>query len=537
MKTPLLAVSVTLINITAPNSAFSNENVKKAKEQILNIGNSDDPKTLDPQKCNETTCTSIVKQLFEGLVSTDVQGNIIPASAEKWTISKDGTVYTFYLRKNLQWSDHSPVTAKDFVYSFQRLVDPATASEQSALLETVENGSDIILGKKSPSTLGVKAVNDHTFEIKLSKPSATFFENLTVTNTFPVQEKALLKHKDDFTHVNNLVSNGPFVLSYRKVGDKVTVVRNNFYWNKNNYFIEKINFFSVNDQNSELSMFEAGQLDITATVPQNKFQQIKSKYSSELNNNPYLASYVYLFNTKKPPFNNAKLRRALSIAVDRDIITKAVLGMGQKPLYDIVPYGIKNYTQNVVYWQNWPRQKQLEEAKKLYQEAGYSAENPLKLQILYNTSESHKKIATSIASMWKTTLGVQVVTINEEWKTMLDKKTNGDFEVLRLGNVANVNDASDFLNSYRSNDPSNDPKYSNSEYDKLINSALYEADKNKRKSLLENASKIIQEDVPLFPIYSYVSSYLKRSYVIGFKKNSMEKYSLQGVYLAEKTLN
>ncbi|WGL59488.1 peptide ABC transporter substrate-binding protein [Pigmentibacter sp. JX0631] len=518
------------------NSSFLNaKNLEnKANEQVLNIGNGDDPKTLDPQKCNESTCTAIIKQLFEGLITTDVVGNIIPSSAEKWKVSNDGKIYTFFLKKNLKWSDNTSLTAKDFVYSFRRLVDPKIASEQATLLESVMNASEIIAGKKPITSLGVYAVDDFTLEFVLSKPSPAFFENLTVTNTYPVQEKNVEKYKDTFTQVNNLISNGPYQLKFRKVGDKVSVQKNPYYWDEKNYFIEKINFFAVVDQNTEFSMYEAGQLDITSNIPPNKFAQIKVKFSKELVNNPYLASYVYVLNTQKKPLNNIKLRKALSIAIDRDIITRSVLGMGQKPLYDLVPYGIKNYSQNVSYWQNWPRSKQLEEAKKLYQEAGFSTQNPLIIHILYNTNEAHKKIATSVAAMWKTNLGVQVETVNEEWKTMLDKRSSGDFEILRFGNIANINDAGDFLNQYRSTDPMNDPKYKNTEYDRIVNLSLYESDSVKRKKYLENAAKILQEDTPVIPIYSYVSTYLKKQYINGFEKNNLGKYSLQGVYLQQK---
>ncbi|WP_158997380.1 peptide ABC transporter substrate-binding protein [Pigmentibacter ruber] len=527
----LIFSSAILLNSTF---MYANNLINKANEQVLNIGNADDPKTLDPQKCNESTCTAIIKQLFEGLITTDNAGNIIPSSAEKWKVSSDGKVYTFSLKKNLRWSDNTAVTAKDFVYSFRRLVDPKIASEQANLLESVTNVPEIINGKKPVTSMGVRAIDDYTLEFILTKPSPAFFENLTVTNTFPVQEKSVEKLKDNFTQVNNLISNGPYVLKYRKVGDKVTVQKNPYYWNEKNYFIEKINFFAVVDQNSEFAMYEAGQLDITSNIPPNKFTQIKNKFSKELVNDPYLASYVYVLNTQKKPLDNAKLRRALSIAIDRDIITRSVLGMGQKPLYDLVPYGIKNYSQNVTYWQNWPRSKQLEEAKKLYLEAGFTAQKPLTIHILYNTNEAHKKIATSVAAMWKTNLGVQVETVNEEWKTMLDKRSSGDFEILRLGNIANINDAGDFLNQYRSTDPMNDPKYKNNEYDRLVNLSLFESDSVKRKKYLESAAKILQEDTPIIPIYSYVSTYLRKQYVTGFEKNNLGKYSLQGVYLLNK---
>lgn len=527
-------ISITIAGMLFMNSVFALVNEKQlAPSQILNIGNLDDPKSLDPQKCNESTCNAIIRQLFDGLISTDANGSIIPSLAESWKMSSDGKKYVFTLKKDLKWSDGSKITAKDFVYSFQRLVDPKIASEQASLLEFVINGKEIIEGKKSPNTLGVRAENESIFEIELSKPSSSFLENLTVSNTYPVQITNVEKYKDAFTQVNNLVSSGAFKLTYRKVGDKVTVDRNPLYWNNKEIFIEKVNFYSIEDQNSEFSMYETGQLDLTGTIPINKFKHIKAKYKSELFNNPYLASYVYIFNTQKAPLNNKKLRQALSIAIDRDIIAKSVLGMGQKSLFDLVPYGVKNYAQNKVYWQDWPRAKQLEEAKNLYKVAGYSEEHPLTIHILYNTSDAHKKIALSIASMWKHNLGVNVVTQNEEWKTMLDKRTNGDFEVLRLGNIANINDATDFLAPYRSFDSSNDPKYKNSEYDTLVNQALQEMNPVKRKEFIERAAKIIEEDVPVAPIYSYVSSYLKKPYVMGFQKNSMDKYSLTGVYIKE----
>lgn len=510
------------------------KNVKLAKVQILNIGNGEDPKTLDPQKCNESTCNALVRQLFEGLVKADDSGKIVAASAESWKISADGKTYTFNLRKNLKWSDGSQVTAHDFVYSFQRLVDPKVASDQAALLEFVINGKEILEGKKSIDSLGVKAINDFIFEINLSQPTASFFENLTVSNTFPVQMKNVEKFKDSFTQVGNLVSNGPYKLTYRKVGDKVTVERNVNYWNNKETYIEKANFYSVVDQTSEFSMYETGQLDLTLTLPINQFKQIKEKYGEELVNHPYLACYNYVFNTQKVPLNNKKLRRALSIAIDRDVIAYSILGMGQKPLYDPIPYGVKGYTQNKVNWQDWPRAKQLEEAKKLYKEAGYSELKPLTIHILYNTNDAHRKIATAIASMWKRNLGVNAITQNEEWKTMLDKRSNGDFEILRMGNIANINDAVDFLSPFRSNDPSNDAKYKNPEYDAIVNQALQEMNLAKRKELLEKAGRIIMEDSPVATIYSYVSSYLVKPYVIGLKRNSMDKYSLSGVYIVDK---
>jgi oligopeptide transport system substrate-binding protein len=281
-------------------------------------------------------------------------------------------------------------------------------------------------------------------------------------------------------------------------------------------------------------MFETGQLDITDKLPTHKYKYAKAKYGNQLINDSYLSSYSYIFNTQKTPFTNKNLRKALSIAIDRNVIANSILGAGEKPLYEAVPYGIKNYSHNELYWQAWPRDKQIAEAKRLYKEAGYSDKNPLTVHILYNTSEDHKKIATAIASMWKKDLGVNAISENEEWKTMLDRRKNGDFEVLRMGTIADYNDASSYFNGFRSNDSYNASKYKNLEYDNIVNQAIVEMNPVKRKELMQKAGDILKDDMPVAPIYSYVYVNLVNSKVIGFQRDVMKNFSLSGVYIAEK---
>ncbi len=512
-----------------------------AKVQELNIGNLDDPKTLDPQKCNETGCGAIILQLFEGLVRENSDGNVLPAAAENWVISADGKTYNLRLRKNLKWSDGTKLTAEDFVYSLKRLVDPKVASEYSTLLENVVNGKDIIDGKKPTDSLGVRAIDERNLEIKLSAATPHFLKNLTISSTFPVQRNNVEKHgesEDSFTAEGILVSNGPFKLTGRKVGDKVTAERNENYWNVESVYISKVNFHSVSDTLTEYRMFETGQLDATDRVPVDLYKQIKKKYVKEFKESPYLGSYFYVFNTQRPPFNNKKLRQALSIVIDRNVIVHKVLGgRGEKPLYDFVPIGMSDYTHAKPYWQDWLREKQLAEAKKLYKEAGFSEQKPLTLHILYNTLESHRKIATAIASMWKKELGVNAIPQNEEWKTMLDKRKNGDFEIMRLGYVADINDVSNFFIQLRSTDPANDSHFKNKDYDSVVNKALIESDSARRQKLFEEGGKILAEDQPIMPIYSSISLYLVHPYVVGFKKNVLNHYYLSGVYLRENPKN
>ncbi|WP_186648601.1 peptide ABC transporter substrate-binding protein [Fluviispira vulneris] len=506
-----------------------------AKVQEMNIGLGSEVQTLDLQKCTETGCSDVLGKLFEGLVQSDENDIIKPAQAESWKISADGKKYTFTLRKDIKWSDGTMITAHDFVYSLRRLVDPKVAAEHSYLFEGVVNGKDITQGKKPLESLGVKAIDDHILEITLKYPIAYFLEVLAMPNTFPVQKKSIEKYGEgSFTHVGNLVSNGPFVLNYRKNGDKITLTKNNKYWNKENIYLEKVNYFPTEDLNAEYRMFLSGQLHKTLQVPVDLYKSIKVKNARELRTKPYLSTYFYIFNLENPKFKDKNLRKALSMVADRKIITDTVLGMGQKPLYDYIPYGMKNYTQNKPDWADWSRKQQLEEAKKLYAAAGYSKEKPLKLQILYNTSESHKKIASTVASMWKKELGVEVETVNEEWKTMLDKRSVGQFEIMRMGNVATINDAYDFFTNLQSTNVSNDPKFKNSEYDKYFALSEVELNPSKRKELQEQLGRIIIEEVPVITLYSGTTNYLLKESVQGFKENVKNKYSLTGVYLREE---
>ncbi len=527
-----LAISVTLSQ--AAYAAVPNDPLA-AKVQEVNLVNSEEPTTLDPQLCHETACTELVRSLYEGLLSTDGNGEIVPAAAEKWSITPDGKKYTFALRKNLKWSDGSELTAHDFVYGFRRLVDPKVASENASNLENVVNGTEINQGKMALHTLGVKALDNLTLEITLKKPSGYFLESLAVSAVVPLQKKNYEKYgASAFTLTENFVGNGPFILSLRKSRDRIVFTPNKYYWNKDKVYLSKVNYLIVGEAVAEYKMFEANQIHMTNSIPTEQIKGIREKYPNQLKTFEELASYYYIYNLRNPKLKNKSLRQALNIAIDRDVITKSLLNAGQIPAYDFIPNKMKSYKQNKAYWQEWPRDKQLSEARKLYAEAGYTKEKPLKIQILFNTDEGHKKIATAIASMWKKSLGAEVEILNEEWKTMLDKRSTGQFEVLRMGGVANINDPYNFFENLISYKDINTAKFQNPEFDKYIEQAENEVNPEKRKALLHKAGKIIVEEAPYSPIYYYVNNYLIRDEVVGIKKNSMNQFSLVGVYLREQ---
>ncbi len=507
-------------------------NTRKTNE--LNIGQTEFPSSLDPQKCRDNICNLFVYQLFEGLVISNGEGKIVPASAERWTLSSDGKIYTFYLRKNLKWSDGSKLTANDFVFSMQRLVDPSVYSYQSYLSEFIKNSKEIIHGKLPISTLGVKALNDHVLEITLTQPTPIFLEILAVSNNFPVQKKNIEKYGSLFTLPGNLVSNGSYILKHYHKSSKIVLEPNKNYWNYKTIFFDKVNYIFEKDPNLLFKMYQTGKLDIVTDIEIEQIKNIKAKFDSELKSIPILGCYFYTFNTMLPPFNNKKLRQALSIAIDREYISQTIFGKTQIPLYDFLSYGLKNHDHTLPYWYDWSRELQIKEAKRLYKEAGYDDKNQLEVIIHYNKAYMHQNIAISIANMWKQILGVNARLVEEEWDNLVDKTKMGKFQVVRMGVLANINDVYDFYNILTSSNPLNNSNYNNKNYDKIVRDLMHELDPKKRKDLIQKASKILLEDVPKIPIVSKASNFLVKPYIQNFKMNPLQLYILSEVGLKEE---
>ena len=532
-------ILIILVSFIISTSAFALMASKKnqVRNLELNIGQLNEPSGWDPQKCRDSLCSLFVYQLFEGLVISNGEGKIQPASAEKWKLSSDGKTYTFYLRKNIKWSDGTKLTAFDFEYSLRRLVDPHISSEQSYISEFIKNSKEIIKGKMPPTSLGVKAIDDQTLEISLTQPTPVFLEILAVSNNFPVQRKNIEKYGKLFTLPENLVSNGSYKLKSFEPGEKITLIRNNNYWNDKDTNIDKVNYYKFSDPNMLYRLYQSGHLDMVSDIQLDQFKGMKTKYGTELKSTPVLGCYFYSLNTSKPPFNNKKLRQALSIAVDRNALTSSTLGMAQIPLYDFVSYGLKNHDHTLPYWYKWPRERQVLEAKKLYKEAGYSDNNKLNTLIYYNNSDLHQSIAQAVSTMWKQTLGVNAVLVGDDWDKIVEKAKNGNFQIIRMGALANINDVYDFYNILTSTNPLNDSKYKNQKYDLLVKYLMEELDPEKRKELIKKASQILLEDMPKIPIFSKVTYTLLKPYIQDFKMNSLQLYLLSEMSFKGKNKN
>ncbi|MCA2016550.1 ABC transporter substrate-binding protein [Vibrio tritonius] len=490
---------------------------KLAPVQELVRGNGSEVASIDPAKIEGTPGSAVARDLYEGLVTEDDKGNIVPGVAESWE-TKDNKTFIFHLRKDAQWSNGDKVTANDFVYSWKRAVDPATASPYSWYLEmtTMKNAAAIIAGKAKKDTLGVKALDDYTLEVSLDQSVPYFVKMMAHTTMLPVHKATVEKWGDEWTKPEHFVGNGAFTLNKWVVNERLVLTRNEHYWDNKHTVLNKVTFLPIENQVAEMNRFLSGELDFTDDVPLEQYRRLKKEHPNELKTVGNLATYYYGFNTQKKPFDNADVRKALSYAIDRNIIANAILGQGQKPAYTMTPEITAGFHPTMPDYAGWTQKERVEKAKELLKKAGFDASHPLHFTLLYNTNENHKKIATAIQSMWKKSLGVQVEIENQEWKTFLDTRRDGNYDVTRAGWNGDYNEASTFLSLMQSNNASNDQRYNSKEYDATMAKALSSTSEEERSKLYTKAEEILAKDMPIAPIYQYVKTRLVSTHVGGY---------------------
>lgn len=502
-----------------------------AEDQVFYRGNGEEIESLDPHKSTGVPSSNILLDLYEGLMTYDQNGKLIPGQAKSYTVSDDLKTYTFILRDNLKWSNGDKLTADDFVAGMRRTVDPKVGSIYSDILKPIKNAEEIINGKLKVKQLAVSAKDDKTLVIELAKPTPYFLELLTHSTSLPIYQPNLKKYGSDFTKPGKHVSNGPFKLKDWIVHSHLTVEKNDNYWDSKNVILDQVVFLPIQEQSVELKRYRAGDLDYTNIIPDVQFNWIKEHLNNELYIAPQLATYYFGFNLTKPPFkDNKNLRKALALAIDKDILATKVLRSGQIATDSFVPSSTNNY--KAIENQNLSKAQRLELAKEYYKKAGFSKENPATIKILYNTQESHKSISVAIAAMWRKQLGVKTELINQEWKVFLrTRQEKKDTEFFREGWVGDYNDPMTFLDLYTSDNPQNHSGYDNPEYDKLIANACVEKDLNKRADILVNAEKILLDDMPFVPLYTYVSRHLVSSKVGGFSTNLLDRTYDRYIYI------
>lgn len=491
-------------------------------------------KTLDPRRIGESVGIHIADQVWEGLTNSSDKSEAVPAGAEKWDISPDGLTYTFYLRKNAKWSDGSPVTAHDYEYSWKSAIAPEFANDRAEDFTGIKNAMEYNAGKAKAEDVGIKAIDDYTLQVVLKAPRPFFPFECAGSSMKPVSKKACEANSKAYSDPKTMLFNGPFKISEYTHNAKYVLVRNDQYWDKTNVKPERVIFIISEDASAAKTMLLTGQADYIGDVyPPSDLEQLKKdKY---IRTTPKLGVYYYIFNCKKKPFDDVRVRKALTLAINRQLIIDRVLKGGQKPALAYVPFGI---------WDAKPgedfrtvggdffKDNDIETAKKLLAEAGYpDGKGFPSVTLKYNTQESHKKIAEVIQEMWKDNLNINVKLQNIEWGVFLKELDSHDFDIARMGGIASVPDASTFFDGLMPKGGINYGQWINQKFVNMYPDSQKLADNSERVRLMHEAEKMfIGDDMGFMPIYFYVNNNAMNPKLKGFVADSMSNLYFKGAY-------
>ncbi|HXV40193.1 MAG TPA: peptide ABC transporter substrate-binding protein [Steroidobacteraceae bacterium] len=482
------------------------------------------PGSLDPQRAEDAFSYDVLRDLYEGLVTSDPAGRVVPAAAESWEVSADRRTYTFSLRRNARWSNGDTVTAGEFVAALRRALDPATASGAADLLRAIEHAPEILRGELAPDRLGVRAPDEHRLEIRLSRPVPYFPDILTNTVVSPVHASTLAGD-GGFSRPGATVTNGPYRLAALAPGSSLHLVRNEHYWDRAAVAYDEVRYEIVPDENAEFARFRAGELDVTNSVPEQRFEELARDPDSGLQHRPWLATFYFTLNTDRGPLRGRPdLRQALSLALDREAIATAIARAGQVPAYALVPDGVWNYAPARYAWSGASRDERLARARSLYAAAGFSPQRPLRLRLLYNENELVQKVCVAISALWQESLGVETELVQMEFKAYLAARADpGQWDVVRVGWTADYNDASTFLDTMLEGSPQNFGRWVDADYARLLEAAANESDATRRRETLQQAEALMLQDYPLLPVYFYVTRRLVQPWVQAPPINPMNR--------------
>ena len=498
--------------------------------QTLIRNNGSEPETLDPALAESVGANNLTRDLFEGLTANDEAGKTVPGVAESWKQS-DATTWVFKLRKSARWSNGDPVTADDFVFGIRRFVDPKTASTYAATFGIfLLNGAAVVKGSRPTSDIGVKAIDKNTLEIKTAFPVSFLPELMSNNNLGPVHKASLEKNGKDWTKPGKLVSNGAYLLKEWQVNNRVVIEKNPQYWDADNVQLTKVTYLPIEDGHADVKLYESGENEWVYQLPPGSYDKYKVQYPKEIRNAPMIGLRYYSYQTQDPVFKDVRVRKALSMVIDRDILSQRVTADGQAPAYSVMVAGTHGADVTPYEWASWPMDKRVSEAKGLLEKAGVKPGS--KFSFSYNTSEYHKKMAVFAASEWKSKLGLNIETESMEFKVLLKKRHDGSFQMARNGWLADYNDATTFLALVRCDSDQNNNFNCNRQAEELINQGSQSTDAVKRKALLTQASKLIMEDYPIIPLLQYSLPRLVKAYVGGYSlQNTQDRFRSKDLYI------
>jgi len=504
------------------------------REQMLHLGNLSEPSDLDPQIVTSLQDFNIVMALFEGLMSYDPEtAKPVAGAAERWDLSDDGRVYTFHLRPGLKWSNGEPVTARDFIFSYQRMLSPRLGAEYGYMHYVVKGAEPFARGELTDfSRVGYKAPDDRTLEIALNEPTPYFLGLIAHSSWYPVHPPTVLAHGEmdqrgtRWTRPENIVGNGPFVLHTWKPNQVIEVRRSESYWDAANVRLSGIRFYSIESADTEERAFRSGQLHITSSIPISKIDVYRREQPELLHTEPLLATYIYRFNVRRPPLDDVRVRRALALAIDRVAIVERVTRGGQPPACNFTPPGTGGYVSRA------RLDSTVDDARALLADAGFPGGDRFpSIVLLYNTNEGHRQIAEAVQEMWQKKLGISVTLHNQEAKVYTDTMRNGAYDIARYAWSGDYNDPNTFLDMMISNGGNNQTGWSNAEYDRLLAEAGRTFDEAARFEIFQRAEEILMDEVPIAPVYFYTRNNLRLPMVKGWYGNLLDLHPYNRVYL------
>jgi oligopeptide transport system substrate-binding protein len=503
-----------------------------APEQAISRELSADPRTLDPSLATDAVAQTVIDDLFEGLVTLSEDGRTIPGVATSWDTSADGKMWTFHIRDNARWSNGQPVTAADFAYAWRRQVDPATGSEYSQALAPIENAMDVASGKMPPTQLGVEAPDPRTLVVRLRAPTPYLLALLTNPYLYPLPEAAIKQWGDSWTQPGHMVSNGAFALSERVMNGHIALLKNPNYWDAGHVRLSKVDFDVIPDVNAAIDQYLAGSLDFTDRVSTSQKEWLQRTLGSQVVLGPFFGTVMFGYNLEKPPFaGNAKLRVALNMALDREILVTYVQhGIGV-PAYNIMP-PLNGYDPAVPDWARLSSDDRHALARKLYEEAGYSSTHPLEVVLTYPSGGPEvRRFMEALAAMWHMNLGANIQIYNVEWKVFLQSLQVKQPTFYWYAWGGDFPDPFTFMQLFQSGFGMNYGDYHNPQFDALLDEASSTNDPTGRYKLFHQAEAILNEDAPMLPAYFYVRGHLVKPYVKGFQANILDRNLSRYMYI------
>lgn len=486
-----------------------------AEPMVLRRGTSAEPPTLDPNLGAGSLAAPLIADLFVGLLARGPDSRPTPGAAESWSVSEDGRVYRFRLREGLRWSDGKPLTAEDFVYSYRRLMDPATGSRLVAVFYPIVNAREIVAGELPPDALGVSAPDPLTVEFRLLERTPYFIELLGNLQAVPVPRHVIEAEGAAWTRAGTMVTNGPFVLAERVPQSFIRLEKNPYYHEADAVALDEVRWYPTQDLATSFKRFRAGELDMALNFPPSETDWIRENLPDALHVTPNLGVYFIALNLRQPPFDDPRVREALSLAIDREAITDRVLRNGARPAYSFATPEFSGYDGIRRPWQDEPLARRQARARTLLAEVGYGDGRPLTVELQYDTQEENRRIMVAVAAMWQA-IGVRTTISDVEFRMLNRLVRTRQFEAARWFYVAAFDDPYAKLQLFMSDNPNNWPGFESPDYDALLKTANASADPARRLELLAAAERVLMAANPVLPISYYVARRLISPQVQGW---------------------